>query len=240
MKISEMKREELAERLILSVLNAEESNERLFNFPNIIKGGFALVSQLCLGDKNIDGQYTSCITVTNDILNGWDISKFEMFDLAIQNSRSLFPVLVEPLDSMTGVLSGSEKGLFHTDGVNLPNCYILTNKGFFNGAAALFYEPDVLNRLSKKCRADNIYLFPSSTNHIFCIPSSNLLSKEECTELQSALFSESEEKPLFDKIMVYDNTDSMVLFDDRKFALSLNEVSGRSISQDFQTKGIHR
>lgn len=236
MKISEMKREELAERLILSVLNAEQSKERLFNFPNIIKGGFALVSQLCLGDKNMEGQYTSCITVTNDILNGWEISRPEMFELAAENSKKLFPVLVEPLENLMQSLSEDEKKYFQTDGINLPNSFVLSNKMFFNGAAAMFYEPEVLDKLAKKCKTDNLFLFPSSTNHIFCIPSSDLLSKEECMEIQKNFASDSEDPVLSDQIMVYDAKTKLVSYEDRPFSPYINGDLANSITSDLQNK----
>ena len=51
MKISEMTTNDLAERLIIEVINYEESADRIFNFPFIRKGSFAILPQLCIGDK---------------------------------------------------------------------------------------------------------------------------------------------------------------------------------------------
>lgn len=48
MKISEMTTNELKERLILEVINYQESADRLFNFPFIRKGSFAILPQLCI------------------------------------------------------------------------------------------------------------------------------------------------------------------------------------------------
>ena len=48
MKIAEMTKGELAERLILSVLNTSDVKERILNFPSIDKGSFSLVVQLSL------------------------------------------------------------------------------------------------------------------------------------------------------------------------------------------------
>lgn len=239
MKISEMNREELAGRLILSVLNAEDSKERLLNFPHKIKGDFALVSQLCLGDRNIEGQYTSCITVTNDILNNWGITKDEMFDMAATNSRRMFPVLVEPIENLVGGMSEGEKSLFKADGINLPNCYVITNKQFYNGAAAMFYEPDVFDRLAARLKTDNLYLLPSSTNHIFCVPVSNLMQAEEYTEVFSQFVSEAPEKRLADKVYTYDSLSKMISCDGITFSPYVTD-SAQAQGLDAVKNTVHR
>ena len=214
MKIAEMTKGELAERLILSVLNTDECKDRLLNFPHIEKGSFSLVVQLCLGEKNLEGKYTSCITVTNDILNGWDnslrLSKDEMFSMAIENSKKLFPIMIEPLENFLGTSGESKDVSFKTDGINLPYCLVLTNTDFYNGAAAMFYEPDALGKIAGKLKADSLYLLPSSTNHIFCIPHSSALSKDEIKDIFSTLVSQDDEDRLSDKILSFDAGNKMI------------------------------
>ena len=217
MKIAEMTRGELAERLILSVLNTEECKDRLLNFPHIEKGSFSLVVQLCLGEKNLEGKYTSCITVTNDIWSGWNstlsLSRDDMFSLAVENSNRLFPILIEPVDNLFGSAEESKDVSFKSDGINLPYCLVLTNQDFFNGAAAMFYKPEALGKMAQELGTTDIYLLPSSTNHIFCVPKTDILSKDEIntvfSEMTNAL--SDDEHSLSDSVLTYNKDTDMIV-----------------------------
>lgn len=254
MKIAEMTKGELAERLILSVLNTNDVEERILNFPSIEKGSFSLVVQLFLGEKNYDNRYTSCINVTNDILNGWNnsihLSKDELFSMAIENSRKQFPVLVEPINQFIDEehQSGS---LFEADGVNIPRCFVLSNEYFYNGAAAMFYEPEILSKIAKKLDTNELYLLPSSTNHIFCVPHSNILSREEVEDIFNSLdvvdseMGISEQAALGEKlsenIITYDASKNMLI---EKSGVSyfpvINAMSGNSYVDDSTRNPVHR
>lgn len=254
MKIAEMTKGELAERLILSVLNTSDVKERILNFPSIDKGSFSLVVQLFLGEKNYENRYTSCINVTNDILNGWNntihLSKDELFSMAIENSRRQFPVLVEPINEFIDV--DHQKGvLFEADGINIPRCFVLSNEYFYNGAAAMFYEPEILSKIAKKLDAKELYLLPSSTNHIFCVPHSNILAKDEIEEIFSSLdvvdaeMGLSEQAGIVEKlsenIITYDASKNMLV---EKSGVSyfpeINAFSGKEQSAEMARNPVHR
>jgi hypothetical protein len=254
MKIAEMTKGELAERLILSVLNTSDVKDRILNFPSIDKGSFSLVVQLFLGEKNYENRYTSCINVTNDILNGWNnsihLNKDELFSMAIENSRKQFPVLVEPINEFIDA-EHQNGSLFEADGVNIPRCFVLSNELFYNGAAAMFYEPEILSKIAKKLNTSELYLLPSSTNHIFCVPHSNILSKEEVEEIFSSLdavdaeMGLSEQAGLAEKlsehIITYDASKNMLI---EKSGVSyfpeINALSGKEQSAEMARNPVHR
>jgi len=229
MKISEMTREDLAERLILSVKNSNEDQDFLLTHPHIIKGSFALVC--CLYADKKDSSDKELIVVDNEKLNSFGISKSEMFDLAIENSNKLFPVTAEPLEQFYDKSyqdkdsKGNKVENFKTDGVNLPKCLLLSNNDFFNGAAAMFYQPDILKRIADKLNCEELYLVPFSKDVVFCVSSSRLLSLDEVKSI-SADFVKNVEKEnrLIGDVMVYDSLNNLIKESDGvTYSASLNE-----------------
>lgn len=208
MKISDMTTDDLSERLILSVINYNESAERLFNFPHIRKGSFAVLTQLCMGDKNINGMYTTCLTVTNDMLNGWDIGKENLFAMASENSQKLFPVISVPVES---ILSSEGVRKFLDDDFDISNVIVLSNESFYNGAATLFYEPDALDKIANELASEKINIMASSVNHMYCIPANAGFSEEALQDIFKELSGVVEEnEKLCDSILTYDSTLKMI------------------------------
>lgn len=199
-----MNKDDLAERLILSVINAEENGEKLTNFPHIVKGSFAILSQLCIGEKNMNGQYTACITVTNDLLNNWEMTKEELFSLSKENSKKLFPVTVEPIEELIPPTSE----LFLTDGVAaMPGISVLSNKQCFNGVASMFYAPETLDQIAESFNVENIYMLPSSVNQVYCIPVNSAVGIDDLETIFKTLAKEVEENlRVCESVLVYDST----------------------------------
>ena len=149
MEISNLSSEELVDRLILSVINYKDNEDKLDSYPVIRKGSFAVLAQLCVGEKNDAGQYTACLTVTNSMLEKWGLPKEQLFEIAADNSKKLFPVTNQPI---TEYLDHSYAGaaVLFPDGFDIGNISVLTNEQHFNGAATLFYDASVLDRIAKE------------------------------------------------------------------------------------------
>ena len=152
MKISDLDLELISSRLILSVMNYEENRDRLDSYPYVVKGDMALVCQFCIGDKNQQGFYTTCLTVTNDLLNKWNINKDTLFSLAVSNGRELMKPSIEQVSS--------EKD----DEFGVSFNYVLTNAYHFNGASSIFYDHSLIERIS-----DKVILVPVSSNELYII-----------------------------------------------------------------------
>lgn len=207
MKISDMTTKDLAERLILEVINYDESADRIFNFPYIQKGSFAILPQLCMGDKNLNGHYTTCLNVTNDMLNGWNIEKEELFKLAAENSAKEFPM---SLESITDVLRSDEVSVFLEDSFDISRIMVLSNETYFNGAAAMFY-PGSLDQTASLLDSDRFFILPTSVNYVYCMPIDNGISKEELVALSKEVSKALEkENQLCDNLMIYDTTSKKV------------------------------
>ncbi len=220
MKISEMTREDLSERLILSVENSSVDEDFLLTHPHIIKGSFALICCLYADKKGSDEK--ELITVTNEELNSFGISKSELFSLAMENSKSLLPVMSNPLEEFI-----DPSDIFQADGVNLPRCVLLTNKDFFNGAAAMFYQPDVLSKISNKFKCNELYIIPYSKAAVFCIESSNKLSLDELKMITSDFISSIDDNnKLIDNVVLFDSTNNLLKEEDGiSYPVVLNEIS---------------
>lgn len=179
--------EELDARLILSVMEYEKNKDRLTEFPYIRYGEIVLLAQMCVGEKEND-KYPSCINVTKGMLEEWSFSEEDLFKKACENSKKMMPGVLRPLDDYTVI----SEDLLHPDGNVAPNVFILTNTLHFNGAAALFYQPDILVSLGEQLNKSVFALLPSGRNEIYCIALDN---KDFVKEYQ-ALFEEFSKEQL--------------------------------------------
>lgn len=219
MKIADMTGQDLSERLLIAVINYDESADRLLNFPHLRKGSFAVLTQLCVGDKNLSGHYSTCLTVTNDMLNGWGISKNELFQMASENSVKQFPAVLQPI---TDFVKGSES-VFLEEAFDISRIRVLSTETYFNGAAAMFY-PGMLERIAESLQCEKYYIMPSSVNHMYCIPEGNGITLDELKGVFKELSKLIEDKSrLCNDILVYDtNKNKLQEMDGTTFDTLLN------------------
>lgn len=148
------------ERVFLAVIGMAQNKEYLSQIPHVKKGDYAIFCQIGLGDKNMSGCYDSCITVTNKMFESWNIDVNQMMDAAATNSQIMFP---GELRSISAYDSGEHFNFFTN------RVFVLSNKYHFNGAAALFYQPEILWNMSAAIGEKNFVLFPSGYNEILCL-----------------------------------------------------------------------
>lgn len=170
MEIDELKessKEEIESRLILSVINYTENAKFLAPYPVVQKGDFALYTQVCIGEKNDYGMYTACLSVTEELRQTWGIHRMDLFEKAAENSKILFPGEISPLSEF----ANRTEGLIMPDGNAIPDVYVLSNSYHFNGAAALFYQSELLDDLGTVLNKSHFVLMPTGVNEVYCIAS---------------------------------------------------------------------
>lgn len=194
---------EFKERLFLDVCPLEAKKAALdsFGVPYQIKGKYALVPRLLIGEKNTVGDYELSAVVTHEMMLDVGMDMDTLFDECRQNSRKLYP------GEISGIAEYLEKMEVEPDGIAVPQVYVLTNSGGMNGAAAFFYQPDLIDNLAEMVGAD-LLVFPAGKNEMFCVPISNSTQIGEIQEMYGkaiALLGLDEERPLMSEIMQYDH-----------------------------------
>ena len=121
MRVSDLDIENIASRLIVTVGNYNINKDDLLSYPYVVKGDVVILCDLCIGEKNKDGLYTSCLTVTNELMNKWNINKEMLFSIAVTNGKEIMQPFVEEL----GLVADNEFGMNFN--------YVITNKYHFNG-----------------------------------------------------------------------------------------------------------
>lgn len=228
MQTDNLSSEELASRLMITVINYEENKDKLDDFPYIQKGSFAVLMQLCVGEKNDKGHYTVCLNITNSMLNKWGLEKNTLFEIAADNSKKLFPAMYQTVENYLDV--EVYKSLPKISGeIDISNIIVLTNHMHFNGAATMFYDPDVLNDIAASLHSEKITMLPSSVNQIYCIPQRTNEEIQECQEIFKELVAASNrEEALAKSILTYNARNGMITeMNGVSYGLNLNEAANR-------------
>lgn len=194
-----MEQDELKERLILSVVNLDKNRDSLKDYPYLEKGNFAILTQLLAGKQNKQGQYTAYLTVTKDMQKQWDISIEDLFQLAKDNSKRLFPGKTISMEEFIGEHSIEVQ----IDGTAAPEVYVISNEKYFNGAATIFYEENMLEQLSENFGGKNLVLFPAGINEIYAVATEET-DLVECQEVYNSFIVEIDSDCLGTNVLLYD------------------------------------
>lgn len=221
MRVSDLDIQEIASRLVLTVGNYNINKDNLGSYLYVIKGDIVILCDLCIGEKNQDGLYTSSLTVTNELLNKWNISKEMLFSMAVTNGKKIMSPYIEP----KGLIAGMEFN------------HIITNKYHFNGASSIFYDYSLLDNIG-----DDLLLFPASTNEIYAlhIPDNNNEFISDINEIYQE-YKESTNAGLTSSVLIYDKSVGHVLKDvegntfnlDLKSSIEDEYIVDRNISRSF-------
>lgn len=153
------------ESLIMVLVNRELNSEMLENAPYLPFEDLAIVFRW-LAVRSPDSVGTSL--VTNKDIRRWGINVRELYDIASENTRKLFPAHVENLASLLMRRYGidvEEEGIAGKDPEK--EMYIITNSHYTNGAAAMLY-PGVLSMCADMLDGD-LYIIPSSIHEVLFV-----------------------------------------------------------------------
>lgn len=164
--------ETVKERLRFRIVNLERNKDLLKQIPYEGFLDLAVIFYLLAGSIE---KGDMIITVTNALLEKWNISYEELKEQAMENCEKCLPARFTSIEHM---LFGSDKWddteLFPdrlTDKGEIP-LYCLTNKSGRSGAAVLLY-PEVLPKVSRLLDSDLVIL-PSSRHEVLVCPYNEL------------------------------------------------------------------
>lgn len=189
--------EDFKSQLFLDVVSAEqEAALEGIGVPYQHKGNFALVPRLRI-------EHDMSAVVTHDMLLDIGMDMDTLFDECKSNSIKMYPGKVVGISEYLG------KGDMEIapDGIVMPQVYVLTNAAGVSGAAAFFYQPDMVDNLATMLGKD-LLVFPAGKNEMFCIPVSNSTQIGEIQEMYNEAVTSlglDEEQPLSAEVMQYDH-----------------------------------
>ena len=168
--------------IIMMLVNRELNSEMLANAPYIPFEDLAIVFRW-LAVKSPESIGTSL--VTNRDIRRWGVNVRELYDIASENTRRLFPEHVENLVSLLmrqyGIdVKKDEPADKDQEKDPEKDMYIITNSHYTNGAAAMLY-PGVLAKCADMLDGD-IYIIPSSIHEVLFVKAGNGVDAKDITE----------------------------------------------------------
>ena len=133
--------EKVKNRIAYKLINAEDNAVLLSGVPHFRYLDLAVVFYIIVAESE-EGQMTALIH--DEHLNLWNITADDLSLLSEQNTGTLLPCRIKPIEDAIMELGEGDEGTL-TDASSLfpVNLYVLTNEKGINGASCLLYK-DVL------------------------------------------------------------------------------------------------
>ena len=152
------------ENLRVRLLNKGRNKDYLKGIPcHELSCGFVYIAEI--------GRDEYGAVITDALLKEYDLTKDELFDIAISNTAERFPAVLHDLgESVMGDPEDCVNLLEQSTGrapAGAGPGFVLTNSRFFWGAGALFY-PGMIDRIHELLGGD-FYVLPSSVHELILI-----------------------------------------------------------------------
>ncbi len=193
--------EEVKDRLIFRLINAEMNEELLKDTPHRRFLDLAVIYTVFVdGFFEIPGN----IIVKNDLLDQWGVDEETLHEYAFINTpRIKTPVMKELSEMLLDVL-GADSGLPEMDpDKGFLKMFVLTNCDKFYGDSPILY-PGFLNGIRNAAGTD-LFLLPSSVHEFIIIPDTGDIDPKELKDLVMSVnrSTVSKEEFLSDNVYVY-------------------------------------
>lgn len=162
--------EAIKDKIVMAVINTERNQERLENLPHVEKEDLSIIYKILLSTTN-EGNAT--ITIQNNFLTIWGITEAELHAIAMENSKTLLPIVIQPMSEVIKEMlmsDGMPEEIANMMAGEMPDdrqMYVITNSEKINGASAMFYE-NAFSELAKQIGTD-LYILPSSIHECIAI-----------------------------------------------------------------------
>ncbi|MDD5935686.1 MAG: DUF5688 family protein [Clostridiales bacterium] len=115
------------------------------------------------------------IRITEEHRTTWNVSLEQLWEVAVENTKRLFPPVIRPMEEVVldlieqkNLLDEEESKAIGKECASKSNMYVLTNQKGINGAACLLY-PHVLEEFAQMLGED-FYILPSSIHELILVP----------------------------------------------------------------------
>ncbi len=152
------------DKIIYRLVSKRENSMYLMDTPYIPFLDLAIVFFVVhrLSDTGMES-----IRITYPLFESWNISKKELYEIAMVNTRRILPPrLYSMLDMMRYLCGDIPTDL--EDTLDIVECYVATNKYKIDGATTLLYEGWLQARAEEhQC---NFFILPSSIHEVLLVP----------------------------------------------------------------------
>ncbi len=147
--------DEISENAIIKLVNYERNKEKLVDCPHIKYLDLAITYRYIV---KLDDNGVATALISNKDLERVNITEQQLYDIAMANTRSLFPETIRCMDEL---IRDIEQICPEEDRNKL---FVLTNKSGINGATCMLYDNVV--RDFARSKGKNLYILPSSIHEV--------------------------------------------------------------------------
>ena len=182
--------EKIRDRITCRLVNEEANTQFLQDKPHTTVEDLAVVYQVIL-DMTTEGMAT--ITISDSLLERYDVSLEELHELAMRNMDTLQPArfmgMKEVMTEMFAEEFAREQGMEIQEARDMAaqmvpdipvNIYVLTNETKLNGAAVILND-DIRQEIAEK--VGDFYILPSSIHETLIIPKSAELDLKDLEQM---------------------------------------------------------
>lgn len=177
-------REGMKKNIVFQLVNTEKNKDLLVNIPHRSFQDLSIIYRWII---EIHSQNIYSSIVDNSFAANLDLTESQLFSLALDNTREIFPPSLNQLDKIISTMllnSDIHEETLDLEGINFNNikqhceAWVLSNSSGYYGAASMLYE-DMLYTLSQQID-DDIFILPSSIHEVILTPASmGVLEKYE-------------------------------------------------------------
>ena len=189
--------ENIKDHLVCKLVNFEKNKHMLSEMPYY---RFLDLAVTCYVILDLHTKGTATMTVKNEHLKMWNVSREEILKISKENSERLLPAEIKRMKEVIAEMTGMECDLSKEDDF----MYVLSNAQKHYGAVCITYE-HVLD-LAADGMKESFYIIPSSVHEVILIPESKSPGKEEIRKMVMEVNETQveEEDRLSDNVYYYD------------------------------------
>lgn len=169
--VSKINSDTAKDNIVFQFVNTAQNTKMLADIPNRQFMDLSIIYYLVINNEK---GYFERVIISNSMAEHMKLSEEQLFKLAAENTRRIFPLVVEPLCNTIRknlLRTGMPPILVDMLLGDLPEqfpLWTITNDRYFDGAISMLYE-DTLYDLAAKLEA-NLYIMPSSIHEVIAVP----------------------------------------------------------------------
>lgn len=157
------------DNIVFQLINTEQNKEMLESVPH---RGFLDLSIIYRLVTKLDNKGIQSAIITNDLAERLGFTEEQLFKLAIENTRRIFPLTVKTMNDVLREMMPPEMEDLMIEEIPADKMmWVISNNRLFNGASSMLYE-DKLHELALELD-DDLYILPSSTYEVMAVSASN-------------------------------------------------------------------